>query len=93
MFFKLTEREREREITHSSLAFSSETLLMLEPLRGLQATSSTSKTRVALYIEDVSNLHLDYHFKRTPSFPVQNIDCLATNQCHVALNFYFIFLG
>jgi hypothetical protein len=36
-------------ITYSSLALSSETLPILEPFRGLQATNSTSKISVALH--------------------------------------------
>lgn len=35
--------------TYSSLALSSETLLRLAPLRGLQLTNSTSKMSVALH--------------------------------------------
>jgi hypothetical protein len=38
-----------RSITYSSLALSSDTLVTLEPFRGLQATNSTSKIRVALF--------------------------------------------
>ena len=34
---------------YSSLALSSETSVTLEPFRGLQATNSTSKIRVALF--------------------------------------------
>lgn len=51
--------------TYSSLALSSETLLRLEPFRGLQATNSTSNISVALHQIVLVILRL-----------IQNINCM-----------------
>jgi hypothetical protein len=43
-------------MSYSSLAFSSDTLPKLEPFLGLQATSSTSKIRVALHTQRITDI-------------------------------------